>query len=123
MSLVTARSPNLNAYTERFVGSIKSECPRHIVPIGERHLRAVCGNASSTITTSAITKASITLSRCHSGNQTRERSDATYASAAYWATIGGRPHNASDRVFGQRGGAGMSLRTWCRSAGAGGRSA
>jgi putative transposase len=36
-----ARSPNLNAYAERFVGSIKSECLRHIVPIGERHLRAV----------------------------------------------------------------------------------
>ena len=31
-----ARSPNLNAYAERFVGSIKSECLRHIVPIGER---------------------------------------------------------------------------------------
>ena len=36
-----ARSPNLNAYAERFVGSIKSECLRYIVPIGERHLRAV----------------------------------------------------------------------------------
>ncbi len=36
-----ARSPNLNAYAERFVGSIKSECLRHIVPIGKRHLRAV----------------------------------------------------------------------------------
>jgi transposase InsO family protein len=36
-----ARSPNLNAYAERFVGSIKSECLRHIVPMGERHLRAV----------------------------------------------------------------------------------
>jgi transposase InsO family protein len=31
----------LNAYAERFVGSIKSECLRHIVPIGERHLRAI----------------------------------------------------------------------------------
>ena len=37
----SSRSPNLNAYAERFVGSIKSECLRHIVPIGERHLRAV----------------------------------------------------------------------------------
>src|ERR1019366_2760710 len=36
-----ARSPNLNAYAERFVGSIKSECLRYIVPIGERHLRGV----------------------------------------------------------------------------------
>ena len=34
-----ARSPNLNAYAERFVLSIKSECLDRIVPIGERHLR------------------------------------------------------------------------------------
>src|SRR5277367_2163482 len=62
-----------------------------------------CGNTSSTITTSAITKASTTSSRCRSGNQARERSDATNASAAYWATIGGRPHSAADRVSGQDG--------------------
>jgi putative transposase len=34
-----ARSPNLNAYAERFVRTIKSECLSHIIPIGERHLR------------------------------------------------------------------------------------
>ena len=34
-----ARSPNLNAYAERFVLSIKSECLDRIVPIRERHLR------------------------------------------------------------------------------------
>jgi transposase InsO family protein len=34
-----ARSPNLNAYAERFVRSIKSECPRRVIPLGERHLR------------------------------------------------------------------------------------
>jgi transposase InsO family protein len=33
------RSPNLNAYAERFVRSIKSECLAKIVPLGERHLR------------------------------------------------------------------------------------
>ncbi len=33
------RSPNLNAFAERFVLSIKSECLDRIVPIGERHLR------------------------------------------------------------------------------------
>ena len=32
-------SPNLNAFAERFVRSIKSECMRHIIPLGERHLR------------------------------------------------------------------------------------
>ena len=35
---------NLNAYAERFVRSIKHECLRHIVPLGERHLRAVLGD-------------------------------------------------------------------------------
>jgi transposase InsO family protein len=34
-----ARSPNLNAYAERFVLSIRSECLNRIVPLGERHLR------------------------------------------------------------------------------------
>ena len=33
------RSPNLNAYAERFVRSIKEECLSKIIPIGERHLR------------------------------------------------------------------------------------
>lgn len=36
-----ARSPNLNAFAERFVRSIKHECLRHIVPLGERHIRSV----------------------------------------------------------------------------------
>jgi putative transposase len=34
-----AQSPNLNAYAERFVRSIKSECLAQIIPLGERHLR------------------------------------------------------------------------------------
>ena len=33
------RSPNLNAYAERFVLSIKSECLDRMVLLGERHLR------------------------------------------------------------------------------------
>ena len=41
--LLPARSPNLNAFAERFVGSVKSECLSRIVPLGEKHLRpAVC---------------------------------------------------------------------------------
>jgi transposase InsO family protein len=36
-----ARRPNLNAYAERFVRSIKSECLSKIIPLGERHLRLV----------------------------------------------------------------------------------
>jgi transposase InsO family protein len=34
-----AKSPNLNAFAERFVLSIKSECLERIVPLGEGHLR------------------------------------------------------------------------------------
>ena len=32
-----SRSPNLNAYAERFVRSIKSECLAQVIPIGEAH--------------------------------------------------------------------------------------
>jgi len=34
-----ARSPNLNAFAERFVLSAKSECLSRLVPLGENHLR------------------------------------------------------------------------------------
>lgn len=34
-----ARSPNLNAFAERFVLSIRSECLDRIIPLGEWHLR------------------------------------------------------------------------------------
>ena len=33
------KSPNLNAYAERFVRSIKEECLHRVVPLGEGHLR------------------------------------------------------------------------------------
>jgi putative transposase len=36
-----SRSPNLNAYAERFVRSIKSECLAQVIPIGEAHIRRV----------------------------------------------------------------------------------
>ncbi len=34
-----ANSPNLNAYAERFVRSIKGECLGKLVLLGENHLR------------------------------------------------------------------------------------
>jgi transposase InsO family protein len=35
------RSPNLNAFTERFIRSIKEECLDRVIPLGEAHLREV----------------------------------------------------------------------------------
>ena len=35
-----ARSPDLNAYAERFVLSARTECLRRMIPLGEKHLRA-----------------------------------------------------------------------------------
>ena len=37
------KSPNLNAYTERFVRSMKEECLSRVVPLGEGHLRLLVG--------------------------------------------------------------------------------
>ena len=36
-----AKSPNLNAFAERFALSIKSECLDRMILLGERHLRKV----------------------------------------------------------------------------------
>jgi len=36
-----AKSPNLNAYAERFVRSIRQECLRRVIPLGEQHLRTI----------------------------------------------------------------------------------
>jgi transposase InsO family protein len=33
------RSPNLNAFIERFIRSIKEECLDRVIPLGEEHLR------------------------------------------------------------------------------------
>lgn len=37
------RSPNLNAFAERFVRSIKRECLDRIILFGEEHLRTAIG--------------------------------------------------------------------------------
>jgi transposase InsO family protein len=35
------RSPNLNAFIERFIRPIKEECLDRVIPLGEAHLREV----------------------------------------------------------------------------------
>ena len=37
------KSPNFNAYAERFVRSIQEECLSRVVPLGEGHLRLLVG--------------------------------------------------------------------------------
>ncbi len=39
--VLPAHSPNLNAFAERFVRSIRDDCLNHIVLLGEEHLRTV----------------------------------------------------------------------------------
>ncbi|NOY94762.1 MAG: transposase [Deltaproteobacteria bacterium] len=39
--LLPTRSPNLNAFAERFVLSVKSECLNRIIPLSEAHLRYI----------------------------------------------------------------------------------
>jgi transposase InsO family protein len=36
-----ARSPNLNAFAERFVRSVRQECLRKVIPLGHAHLRKI----------------------------------------------------------------------------------
>ena len=36
-----ARSPDLNAFAERFVHSVRAECLRRVIPLGEKHLRTI----------------------------------------------------------------------------------
>ena len=39
LELTPERTPNANAYAERFVRSIKEECLNRMIPVGEQHFR------------------------------------------------------------------------------------
>jgi putative transposase len=56
------RSPNLNAYAERFARTIKESCLDRMILFGEAGLRKTYKSLSSIITASAITKVSVTAS-------------------------------------------------------------
>jgi len=55
-----ARSPDLNAYAERFVLSIRSECLDQIIPLGERHLRKAVREYTEHYHAEVITKVGAT---------------------------------------------------------------
>jgi transposase InsO family protein len=41
------RSPWQNAYAERLIGSIRQECPDHVIVLGESHLRRILKSYAS----------------------------------------------------------------------------
>jgi hypothetical protein len=49
--VTAARSPWQNAYVERIIGSIRRECPDHVIIFDERHLRGVLSSHFFTIIT------------------------------------------------------------------------
>ncbi len=56
------RSPNLNAYAERFVRTIKESCLDRMILFGEDSLRKSIQEFTGTIILNAITKDSVTAS-------------------------------------------------------------
>jgi transposase InsO family protein len=88
-----SRSPNLNAYAERFVRSIGSECLAQVIPIGEAHLRrAVREYIEHDQTASAITRESATGSSTRLAMSYGEavRSNAARGSVGFFDTTAER---------------------------------
>jgi putative transposase len=54
--VLPAQSPNLNAYAERWVRSVKEECLSRVILFGERSLRRALRNTLTTTMRSATTK-------------------------------------------------------------------
>ncbi|MBA3914799.1 MAG: hypothetical protein H0X25_13325 [Acidobacteriales bacterium] len=57
-----ARSPNLNAFAERWVRSVKEECTSRLIFFGENSLRRALTQYVEHFTLNAITKAKTTSS-------------------------------------------------------------
>ena len=72
------RSPNLNAYAERFVRSIKESCLNRMMLFGEDSLQTAIQNFVGIITASAVIKAWRTNSSAQkrATSEARERSNA-----------------------------------------------
>jgi len=88
------RSPNLNAYAERWVRSIKEECLAKLILLGEKSLQRVCRIIWNIITRNAITKARI-ISCCFRpvwGRQVREARSVVGSGSAAYSNITAAPH-------------------------------
>ena len=89
-----ARSPNLNAYAERWVRSIKEACLARLILFGERWLQRVVSIIWNIITRNAITKARI-ISCCFrpvGGRQVREARSVVGSGSAAYSNITAAPH-------------------------------
>ena len=58
--LTPARAPNVNAYAERFVRSIKKECRDRMIPLGKRHFWHAVADVSRATIANGIIKVSTT---------------------------------------------------------------
>ena len=63
------RSPNLNAFAERWVRSVKSEALSKFILFGERSLRHTYNSTSRIITKNVLIRASVMSSRSRSGSR------------------------------------------------------
>jgi Integrase core domain len=90
-----AKSPNLNAYAERFVLSIKSECLNHVVPLGERHLRAMVADLTYVATWAGFVYVAFVIdvfSRCIVGWRVSRSLRSDLALDALEQALHQRPH-------------------------------
>jgi len=71
--LICDRDRGCNAYTERFVQSIKEECLARLLVLGERHLRVPSRSSWHITTPSETTKASVTDSAARALSGIRSR--------------------------------------------------
>jgi hypothetical protein len=60
VSATSSSQPDLNAFAERWVRSVKEECLSHVILFGERSLRKALTESKSIITKNATTKARTT---------------------------------------------------------------
>ena len=110
-----ARSPNLNAFAERFVRTIKQSCLDRMVLIGESSLHRAIGSLALIITPKKTIRDWGTTSSGPSSPNSRRRVPFIVASgwADYCAIITVKPRDDADvGIFGQYGAGSSALRAW-----------